>query len=153
MLSEKKVLVHYILAFVFKWHSLIISREVLILTLSIFNTLDVCISWYSLCPRECTEKYFPRECISRTLPRENVGDTSSRGKHLQCSSNDESSSLMICCRQTKCQNNGCNKKNNTWTLYTTPGRKSFDRKTANGIPLNIKCMKNRRSLLLVKTLQ
>ena len=29
-------------------HSLIISREVLILTLSIFNALKVCISWYSL---------------------------------------------------------------------------------------------------------
>ena len=57
------------------FHSLIISREVLILTLSIFNALNVCISWYSLCPRECTEKYFPRECISRTLPRENIGDT------------------------------------------------------------------------------
>ena len=70
------------------------SREVLILTLSIFNALDVCISWYSLCPRECTEKYFPRECISRTLPRENIGDTSSRGKHWQCPGNDESSSMM-----------------------------------------------------------
>ena len=33
-------------------HSLIISREVLILTLSIFNTLNVCISWYSLCSLE-----------------------------------------------------------------------------------------------------
>ena len=97
-------------------HSLIISREVLILTLSIFNALNVCISWYSLCPRECTEKYFPRECISRTLPRENIGDTSSRGKHWQCSSNDESSSLMICRRQAKCQDNGCNEKINTWTL-------------------------------------
>ena len=29
-------------------HSLIIIREVLILTLSIFNTLQGCISWYSL---------------------------------------------------------------------------------------------------------
>ena len=97
-------------------HSLIISREVLILTLSIFNALNVCISWYSLCPRECTEKYFPRECISRTLPRENIGDTSSRGKHWQCPGNDESSSLMICRRQAKCQDNGCNEKINTWTL-------------------------------------
>ena len=91
-------------------HSLIISREVLILTLSIFNALNVCISWYSLCPRECTEKYFPRECISRTLPRENIGDTSSRGKHWQCSGNDESLSLLIYRRQAKCQDNGCNEK-------------------------------------------
>ena len=97
-------------------HSLIISREVLILTLSIFNALNVCISWYSLCPRECTEKYFPRECISRTLPRENIGNTSSRGKHWQCSGNDESSSLMIYRRQAKCQDNGCNRKIITWTF-------------------------------------
>ena len=97
-------------------HSLIISREVLILTPSIFNALNVCISWYSLCPRECTEKYFPRECISRTLPRENIGNTSSRGKHWQCSGNDESSSLMIYRRQAKCQDNGCNRKIITWTF-------------------------------------
>ena len=31
--------------------------------------------------------------------------------------------------------------------------KSFDGKHGHGIPLNMKCVKNRRSLLLVKTLQ
>ena len=65
----------------------------------------------------------------------------------------QSGSLMIYCRQAKCQNNGCNMKIKIWTLSTTPDRKSFDGKHAHGIPLNMKCIKNRRSLLLVKTLQ
>ena len=81
-------------------HSLIISREVLILTLSIFNALKVCISWYSLATGLISEamtykdhiiQYSPCALGSvrrntslgtvfpRTLPRESIGNTSSRG--------------------------------------------------------------------------
>ena len=81
-------------------HSLIISREVLILTLSIFNALKVCISWYSLATELISEamtykdhiiQYSPCALGSvqrntslgivfpRTLPRESIGNTSSRG--------------------------------------------------------------------------
>ena len=81
-------------------HSLIISREVLILTLSIFNALKVCISWYSLATGLKSEattykdhviRYSPCALGSvqrntslgtvfpRTLPRESIGNTSSRG--------------------------------------------------------------------------
>ena len=37
-----------------------------------------------------------------TLPRGNIRNTSSRGKHLQCSSNDADMHNVDICRQTKC---------------------------------------------------
>ena len=70
-------------------HSLVIIREVLILTLPIFTVLFGCISWYSLAagiiywmkwsskftysihsllPRECTSKWHPRDSISWHTP-------------------------------------------------------------------------------------
>ena len=84
----------------YTYHSLIISRGVLILTLSIFNALKVCISWYSLATGLKSEattykdhviRYSPCALGSvqrntslgtvfpRTLPRESIGNTSSRG--------------------------------------------------------------------------
>ena len=87
-----------------KWkdrcHSFIISRKVLILTLSIFNAQKVCISWNSLATGLSSEaiiykdhniQYSPCALGSvqrntslgtvfpRTLPRESIGNTSSRG--------------------------------------------------------------------------
>ena len=80
-------------------HSLIISREVLILTMSIFNALKVCISWYSLATGLISEAMTYKDQIiqyspcalgnvrrntslgtvfPRTLPRESIGNTSSR---------------------------------------------------------------------------
>ena len=81
-------------------HSLIISRELLILTLSIFKALKVCISWYSLATGLISEAMIYKDHIiqyspcalgsvqrntslgtvfPRTLPRESIGNTSSRG--------------------------------------------------------------------------
>ena len=37
-----------------------------------------------------------------TLPRGNIRNTSSRGKHLKCSSNDADMHNVDICRQTKC---------------------------------------------------
>ena len=83
-------------------HSLIICWEVLILTLSIFNALYGCISWYSLATGLISEDIIHRDHIiqyspcalgsvqrntslgtvfPRTLPWANIGNTSSRGKH------------------------------------------------------------------------
>ena len=83
-------------------HSLIISREVLILTLSIFNALQGCISWYSLSTGLISEDMIHRDhniqytpcalgsvrrntalgtVFPRTLPRASIRNTSSRGKH------------------------------------------------------------------------
>ena len=80
-------------------HSLIISREVLILTLSIFNALKVCISWYSLAKGLMSEAMIYKDHVihyspcalgsvqrntslgtvfPRTLPRESIGNTPSR---------------------------------------------------------------------------
>ena len=81
-------------------HSLIIIMEVLILTLSIFKALKVCISWYSLATGLISEamtykhhiiQYSPcapgsvqrntslGTVFPRTHPRESIGNTSSRG--------------------------------------------------------------------------
>ena len=49
-------------------HSLIISREVLILTLSIFNALKVCISWYSLATELISEAMTYKDHIIQYSP-------------------------------------------------------------------------------------
>ena len=112
-------------------HSLIISREVLILTLSIFNALKVCISWYSLATGLKSEattyqdhiiRYSPCALGSvqrntslgtvfpRTLPRESIGNTSSRGNIGNAPAMMYCGSLLLCCRQAKCTSNGCKRQ-------------------------------------------
>ena len=107
-------------------HSLIIDRDVLILTLSIFKALWGCISWYSLAIGLISDDMIYRDHIiqytpcalgrvqgntslgtvfPRTLPRANTRDTSSRGKHWQCSSSDAEWLIVDICRQAKCHDN------------------------------------------------
>ena len=152
-------------------HSLIIIREVLILPLSIFNHLKVFISWYSLATglilsillndmiyNDHVMQYTP--CSVRrntalgiifldTPPRANIRNTSSRGKHKQCSSYDANRLIVDICRQAKYHNNGCAEQLNLVNGLKTWKKWYWLKIDTNRITFKISCVEKRRPLTAV----